>query len=158
MGRVLYPDGQWDRLENIWLSYYPPSAEERQKDNFLMHLEATLPGLATLIAHHRPRLLGGLSLKDALETDRRQPAQLRAIFKEWRPTPQKIFQASPTIVFAVIGQARAENLITPEEEGRIFNTMLRYWALRDTLDPAVICAKPGLMPLGAQPLFPAATN
>jgi hypothetical protein len=72
--------------------------------------------------------------------------------------PAKIFQASPTMVFAVIGQARAENLITPEEEGQVFHRMLRYWALRDTLDPAVICAKPSAMPLGAPSLFIAATN
>lgn len=158
MGRALYPDPQWDRLESIWLSYYRPSEEHRKKDSFLMLLEATMPGLATLLAHHRPKILGGISLQDALETERRQPARLRAAFKEWRLAPQKIFQASPTMVFAVIGQARAENLITPEEEGRVFNTMLRYWALRDTLDPAVICAKPALRALGAPSLFSAATN
>lgn len=158
MGRVLYPDGQWDRLEKIWLSYYPPSTEDQRKDSFIALLEATMPGLATLIAHHRPRPLGGLSLKDALETDRRRPALLRAAFKQWRMEPAKIFQASPTMVFAVIGQARAENLITPEEEGQVFHRMLRYWALRDTLDPAVICAKPSAMPLGAPSLFIGATN
>jgi hypothetical protein len=58
------------------------------------------------------------------------------------------------MVFAVVGQARAENLITPEEEGRIFATMLKYWALRDTLDPAVNCAKPELLRQAHRHYFP----
>jgi hypothetical protein len=158
MGRALYPHPQWDQLESIWLSYYPPSDEDREKLGILSLLEATMPGLATLIAHHRPKSLGGVSLKDALETDKRQPARLRADFEAWRPEPERIFQASPTMVFAVIGQARAENRITPEEEGRIFTKMLRYWALRDTLDPAVICARPALLRSGESSPFSLAGN
>ena len=158
MGRALYPNPQWDRLESIWLSYYPLADEDREKVSFLRLLEATMPGLATLIAHHRPKSLRGVSLKDALETEGRQPSRLRAIFESWRTTPQRIFQAPPTIVFAVVGQARAENMITPEEEGRVFETMLRYWALRDTLDPAVNCAKPALLRSGAPSSFSFATN
>ena len=117
-----------------------------------------MPGLATLIAHHRPKSLGGVSLKDALEVDERQPTRLRAAFESWRITPEEIFQATPTMVFAVVGQARAEELISPEEEGRIFATMLKYWALRDTLDPAVNCAKPAILRSGAPSLFSFATN
>lgn len=158
MGRALYPHPQWDRLESIWLSYYPPSDEDREKRGILRLLEATMPGLATLIAHHRPKSLGGVSLKDALETNERQPARLRAAFEAWRPEPERVFQASPTMVFAVVGQARAENLITPEEEGRIFTRMLRYWALRDTLDPAVICARPALIRSGESSPFSLAGN
>ena len=158
MGRTLYPHPQWDRFESIWLSYYPPGDLDREKRSFLKLLEGTMPGLATLIAHHRPKSLGGASLKDALEIDERQPARLRAAFESWRATPEQIFQAKPTMVFAVVGQARAEDLISPEEEGRIFTTMLKYWALRDTLDPAVNCAKPAILRAGAPSLFSFATN
>jgi len=158
MGRALYPHPQWDRLESIWLSYYPPIDVDREKRSFLTLLEGTMPGLATLIAHHRPKSLGGVSLKDALEVDERQPARLRAAFESWRAAPERIFQAAPTMVFAVVGQARAEDLISPEEEGRIFATMLKYWALRDTLDPAVNCAKPAILRAGAPSLFSFATN
>jgi hypothetical protein len=153
MGRALFPHQQWDRLENIWLSYYPPNDLKSGKRNFLALLVNTMPGLATLIAHHRPKSLGGASLKEALQTDERQPARLSERFQSWRTAPKEMYQASPTMVFAVIGQARAEGSISPEVEGRIFAEMLNYWALRDTLDTAVNCAKPALIPSTAPSLL-----
>jgi len=153
IGRVLFPHPQWDRIENIWLSYYPPKDLESSKRKVLELLVKTMPGLATLIAHHRPKSLRGASLQEALQTEERQPARLRALFQSWRMSRSKMYEASPTTVFAVIGQARAEGAITPEVEGRIFAEMLKYWALRDTLDTAVYCAKPALVPSTAPSLL-----
>jgi hypothetical protein len=154
MGRVLYPHPQWDRLESIWLAYYPPDGLDAETKKLLALLESTMPGLATLIAHHRPRSLNGRSLKEVLQTDERQPARLEALFKGWSALPSRMVQASPTLVFAVIGQARARRFITPEAEGRILSRMLNYWALRDTLDTAVNCAKPaGLRPAASSLSF-----
>lgn len=145
MGRALFPHPQWDRLENIWLSYYPPHDLDSKNRALLGLLERTMPALATLIAHHRPKALRGASLKEALQTDQRQPARLGALFRAWSKRPALMYEASPTLVFAVIGQARAVGSISPEAEGQIFSRMLNYWALRDTLDPAVNCAKPALI-------------
>lgn len=153
MGRALFPHPQWDRLENIWLSYYPLKDLESSKRKILELLVKTMPGLATLIAHHRPKSLRGASLQEALQTEERQPARLRALFQSWRRSRPEMYKASPTTVFAVIGQARAEGAITPETEGRIFAEMLQYWALRDTLDTAVYCAKPALVPSTAPSLL-----
>jgi hypothetical protein len=46
----------------------------------------------------------------------------------------------PTLVFAAIGQARADGRITPEQESRTLAYLLTYWALRSTLDIAEVCA------------------
>jgi tellurite resistance protein len=46
----------------------------------------------------------------------------------------------PTLVFAAVGQARADGVITPEEESRALAYLLNYWALRSTLDIAEVCA------------------
>ena len=153
IGRELFPHPQWDRLDKIWMSYYPVAGLDRAKRETIALLEKTMPGLAALIAHHRPKSLNGASLKEALETDQRQPARLSALLRSWHESPSRMYQASPTMVFAVIGQARAEGSITPETEGRIFANMLNYWALRDTLDTPVYCAKPKLIPSTAPSLF-----
>lgn len=142
MGRELFPHPQWDLLESIWLSYYPPTDLDPGKRAIITSLEKTMPALATLIAQHRPRSLKGASLREVLQTEERQPSQLRKLFQSWRKFPALMHEASPTTVFAVIGQARSEALISPETEGRVFARMLRHWALRDTLDIAVNCAKP----------------
>lgn len=153
MGRALFPHRQWDRMENIWLSYYPPTDLDGEKRALVAVLERTMPALATLIAQHRPKTLRGASLKEALQTDERQPARLGELFRAWSATPARMYEASPTIVFAVIGQARAEGSISPEVEGQIFSRMLNYWALRDTLDTAVYCAKPALIRSAAPSLL-----
>jgi hypothetical protein len=139
VGRALFPHPQWDALESIWLSYYPPHDLDRGRRDFLALLEKTMPGLAAIIAHHRPKRLGGASLKEALQTDERQPARLAELFQSWRASPPQMYRASPTLVFAVIGQARADGLMSPEEESRMLSRMLSYWALRDTLDDRVKC-------------------
>jgi hypothetical protein len=157
MGRELFPHPQWDRLENIWLSYYPSSDLDGEKLRTITLLQRTMPGLASLIAHHRPKSLNGASLKEALQTDERQPDRLSSFFESWRAAPSGMYEAAPTLVFAVIGQARADGAISPEAEGRIFSRMLNYWALRDTLDTAVNCAKPTLI-RSAAPSFLFDTN
>src|SRR6266508_760636 len=157
MGRELFPHPQWDRLENIWLSYYPPEGLDHQKRGFLAALEKTMPGLAAIIANHRPKALSGASLQEALQTGDRQPARLAALFHSWRASPWKMNRAAPTLVFAVIGQARAEGLISPETESQSLSRMLNYWAVRDTLNHRANCAKPARIE-SAAPSFSFAKN
>jgi hypothetical protein len=157
MGRELFPHPQWDRLENIWLSYYPTEGLDHQKRGFLASLEKTMPGLAAIIANHRPKALGGASLQEAMQTDDRQPARLAALFQSWRAAPWEMHRAAPTLVFAVIGQARAEGLISPETESQSLSRMLNYWAVRDTLNHRANCAKPARIE-SAAPSFSFAKN
>jgi hypothetical protein len=157
MGRTLFPHPQWDRLENAWLSYYPPEELDRNKRAFLALLEKTMPGLAAILVHHRPKALGGASLQEALRTGERRPARLSALFQSWRASPSEMYRAAPTLVFAVIGQARFEGLISPERESRFLSRMLNYWAVRDTLDYSVNCAKPARIE-SAAPSFSFAIN
>lgn len=142
LGRALYPHPQWDQLEQVWLAYYPPEQVDHQKRRTLDLLAATMPGLAALLAHHRPKALRGASLREVLRTDERQPAKLLALFQAWLAAPQERFQAAPTMVFAVVGQALASGLISPEAVSRVLTRMLNHWALRDALDHEVNCAKP----------------
>jgi hypothetical protein len=157
MGRELFPDPQWDRIENIWLSYYPTDGLDHQKRGFLALLEKTMPGLAAIIANHRPKALGGASLQEALQTGDRRPARLAALFQSWRASPWEMYRAAPTLVFAVIGQARAEGQISPEIESQFLSRMLNYWAVRDTLDHRTNCAKPARIK-SAAPSFSFAKN
>lgn len=141
IGRALYPHKQWDKLEKLWESFYPAGGIEREKRETLALLEKTMPGLAALIANHRPKSLRGISLAEAMRTDERQPAMLAAYFQKWRVSPVRMKRAPPSIVFAVIGQARADGVITPEVESGTLNIMLRHWALQSALDSSALCAE-----------------
>ena len=45
-----------------------------------------------------------------------------------------------SLSFAIIGQARADDRMPPEEENEIVGDLLTYWAMRSALDTSILCA------------------
>ena len=140
MGQALYPHPQWERLARLWEAYYPSIGLDLQRRDTFAKLQATLPGFVALLVHHRPRTLRGRSLVEALEVQNRQPAKLGTLYRAWSREPFRMYRAPPTLVFAVIGQARADGRMSPEQESVILAKLLTHWALRSTLDVSAACS------------------
>lgn len=140
IGQVLYPHPQWARLASLWASFYPTRGLDAPRMQLLNRLRATLPALVSLLVQQRPSSLRGHRLVDVLDTDARQPEQLTRLFDRWRHTPMAMYRAAPSLVFAVIGQARADGRATPDEESRLLGRLLTHWALSSTLQSAAHCA------------------
>lgn len=140
MGRRLYPHPQWARIERLWESYYPLAGLGAADQALLRQLDASLPALAALLAGHRPAALRGHTLQEALAAPARQPARLESLFRRWNAAPWLMYRAPPTLVFAVIGQARANGRLSPEHESVLLGRLLTHWALRSTLETSAQCA------------------
>ncbi|HSW11465.1 MAG TPA: hypothetical protein VLI06_01425 [Solimonas sp.] len=140
MGQALYPHAQWERLARLWSAYYPLDGLDAPRRALFSELLAAIPGFVSLLVNHRPRALRGRSLKEALDVAQRQPARLGALFSAWRRAPADMYRAPPTLVFAVLGQARANGQVSPEEESHLFAKLLTHWALRSALGGATACA------------------
>jgi hypothetical protein len=93
-----------------------------------------------LLINHRPRALRGRSLLEVMDTDQRQPARLAALYRQWGSNPPDMYRAPPVLVFAVIGQARADGGISPADESALLSKLLTYWALRATVNMSELCA------------------
>ena len=143
VGQALYPHPQWARLAKIWESLYPAEGLDPFRGRLLAEIEVSLPGLVALLVNHRPRKLNGRSLIEVLRTTERQPARLTELFRIWSRDPAQMYRAAPTLVFAVIGQARWDEHLSPEEESTLLAKLLTHWALRSTLDMAFACATTG---------------
>lgn len=139
IGRILFPDPQWDRLEREWLSFYPTDDLPDNYRALLAQLVGSMPGLSSLLINHRPETLGGYSIGEALVRDEVAPSRLGFRFTEWQQDSSSMLRASPCELFAVLGQARYHGLITPEDENQILRRALSNWALR-----AVLNAEPHL--------------
>ncbi len=139
-GKALYPDAQWDALSQIWESFYPLEGLEPQHRKLFSLLEGTMPAFVNLVMSHRPAKLRGKSLREVLEVDARQPERLRELFRGWKQSSRDKYSASPTLAFAVIGQARADGEISPEQESAVVARLLTQWALRSSLDASAVCA------------------
>ena len=58
----------------------------------------------------------------------------------WSQAPAGMYRARPTLVFAVLGQARADGRLSPEDESVLIGKLLTFWALKTTLDTSYECA------------------
>jgi hypothetical protein len=140
IGQALYPHPQWQRLAQLWASYYPLAGLHQAQRQLLTMLQVSIPGFVALLVHHRPPALHGRSLLEALDVRQRQPARLAGLYQAWGDAPWQMYRALPCLVFAVLGQARADGKLSPEMESILLTKLLTYWALRVTLDTAAICA------------------
>jgi len=142
MGNALYPHPQWGSLAAMWESFYPTRELDEERQQLIALLEEGIPSFVTLLANHRPPSLRGRSLSEVMAKADRQPARLGAMYQAWRASPARLRDAAPSLAFAVIGQARADGLISPEAEGNTIANLLTHWALRSTLDTTALCAVP----------------
>lgn len=140
IGDALYPHPQWQRLSATWESFYPADGAAAEIQALLQELQATMPAFAAALINHRPPALRGRSLAEVMDTGARQPARLAALFQSWQARPSEMYRAKPTLVFAVMGQARSDGKLGPEDESLLLCKLLTFWALRATLDMSEICA------------------
>lgn len=140
IGQALYPHPQWQRLAQLWEAYYPLDGLDAAQQQNYRALQATLPGFVALLINHRPESLRGRSLAEALQVRNRQPRYLQALLSAWQQDPAKMYRESPVLVFAVIGQARADGRMTPEQESVILGKLLTHWALHSTLAVSAACS------------------
>ena len=140
IGDSLYPHPQWKRIADLWESYYPLADLDGERKKLLAQLQQTLAEFVTIMIDHRPQALRGRSLREAMKVEERTPARLAALFSAWNEAPPKMYRASPSLVFAVLGQAKADGGLSPEDESDLLAKLLTFWAMRSTLDASAYCA------------------
>jgi hypothetical protein len=146
MGNALYPHPQWTRLAAIWDAFYPLVGLDERQQQVLTTLEANLPAFVDRLVNHRPAALHGKALGEVIATADRHPSQLRAQLQEYRLSPTYRQQASPTLLFAIIGQAQADGAMNPQRESRLLTSLLTQWALQRTLRATDLCLLPRTLP------------
>jgi hypothetical protein len=140
IGQALYPQPHWEQLTRLWEAYYPLAGLDPEQQRLFTMLERTMPGLVAVLVNHRPPVLRGRSVAEALDLGQRHPTRLRALLDRWRVEPQHMYHARPTLVFAAIGQGRVEGRISPEEESAVLAKLLTHWAVESTLQASAGCA------------------
>ena len=150
-GDALYPNTQWRQLAAVWESFYPPRGLRPEQAEAIAGLERTMPEFVRTVIGHRPSSLRGQALGEVVQMPGRTPGRLLAHYRRWAAHPGHLRAASPTLAFAVLGQARASGLVTPEKENRLLGNLITYWALRSTLDVNAAMAQ---LPVSGEPAAP----
>ncbi|MGY3090367.1 hypothetical protein ACVWYF_003422 [Hymenobacter sp. UYAg731] len=141
LGAALFPHPQWAALGQQWEDLYPTDELGTDKKDLIHRLEAVLPAFAGLVLGHRPASLKGLRVADIFPVAERQPDQLRAHYDAWQAQPRLREHSAPSLVFAVVGQAKADGRISTNDEVRVLSGMLARWALNRARN---YCAVPAL--------------
>ncbi|MGH3365856.1 MAG: hypothetical protein ACRDOY_01480 [Nocardioidaceae bacterium] len=134
VGDTLYPHPQWRALADAWRAYYPMRDLPVERRQDIERLEKSLPAMADLMASHQSAALRGHQLADLMPVAERRPEQLLALHKAWGDDIGVLARQSPTLVFAVFGQARAMGEIDSAHESRVLSDVLTAWAVRSSLD------------------------
>ena len=135
IGRVLFPDPQWKRVDALWEQLYPLSSLSASKQQLFRMIEASMRDFIPLLINHRPDSLRGDAIRDIFPIETRKPMRLRTIYQSIKTKPKELRKFPPTMVFAVIGQARADGKISPEKEADWLSEMLNFWAVKSSLMP-----------------------
>ena len=136
IGDRLYPDRQWHQLAATWRQMYPLAGVRPEVVRIMTELEGTLPDLITVLVNHRPSGLRGRSLGEVLRNPHLQRAALLRRFESWGADPGAMAAAPPTLVFAVLGQARASGRLSPVRESRLLRRLIITWAVTSALETA----------------------
>lgn len=140
IGDKLYPHPQWRKVAELWGSYYPLAELDNERRRLITLLEGSIPEFVSVLVDHRPKSLRGHSLGGAMGTEERSPARLTALFGTWNKAPAQMYRAPPSLTFAVLGQAKADGGLSPEDESDLLAKLLTHWAMRSTLDSSAYCA------------------
>jgi len=154
-GDALYPDPQWRQLAAVWNSLYPIGRLSADRVRVIRALLATMPTFVGLVLGHRLAALRGRSLGEVIRAEDRSPDRLLRRYATWTKDRTAIRRTRPALAFAVVGQARARGLLTPESEDRLLGRLISYWALDSTLQAN---ARLAALPVGPRhrPTIPAA--
>jgi hypothetical protein len=137
IGHALYPHQQWATIAGLWRSFYPLDGLKPETRSLFEKIIATAPGFVALLVNHRPKSLRGKSIAEVMTTHERTPDRLAAYYETWKRAPQGMREASPTLVFAVLGQAKMDGTLSLAQENRMLAYLLTYWALQSTLQEPV---------------------
>jgi hypothetical protein len=127
-GKKLFPHEQWDRLWGLWKIFYPRTGIRQDILQVIEAIEREMHPFIELVLHHRSKELKGKRLLDLFPLEERQPARLRQYYRSWQDNNLNIYALSPTLVFAIMGQAKSDLVITAADENDILTRVLRYWA------------------------------
>ncbi|MCX7727388.1 MAG: hypothetical protein N2053_11145, partial [Chitinispirillaceae bacterium] len=130
IGKVLYPYHPWERLYTLWENFYPLSGVGDEIKEIINTIESNLSEFVEVLVNHCPKKLKGASLKKVRGLNRAAtPEELRQNYKDLKKNISLLKAVAPCFAFTLIGIAKVEGLLKPEEEGEIINRLLKEWAI-----------------------------
>ena len=146
IGDALYPHPQWAAVADTWQALLsrstacrPSAAGSRRGGR-----GRPSPDGGRMASHRPPALRGRRARPTSCRWPNGVPSGCSACTRVGPGDLGVLARQPPTLVFAVVGQARAAGRITPTQESRLLSDVLSAWAVRSSLD--VLEPRPSALP------------
>lgn len=127
-GKKLFPDKQWDRLWNMWEDFYPLQGLKKEIVSDLQEIKKHTAAFVEIVLKHSTKEMKGKRLIDLFPVQNRQPFQLKKYYQSWKQKKINLNDMPPTLVFAIMGQAKADILVDAGTESAVLTRQLKRWA------------------------------
>jgi hypothetical protein len=127
-GKRLYPHSQWDKLWEMWKEFYPKNGLRNNIAEDLDKIEKDIPAFVDLVLNHSTKQMKGKKLFELFPLSERSPENLKKLFQLWKAKKTSLAAMPPTLVFAVLGQAKSDLAMGAAEESKVLSRQLRQWA------------------------------
>ena len=127
-GKKMFPCDQWDKLWDLWETFYPKRGLTKETLLALEEVERKINDFTGIVLNHSTREMKGKKLIDLFQINKITPAQLRQKYQLWKSKKISLNTMQPTLLFAMLGQAKFELVIDATEENQLLTKHLRRWA------------------------------
>lgn len=127
VGKKLFPHAQWDVLWNMWKVFYPKQGLNKETLKVLEDIENHTDDFVDVVLNHSTKEMKGRRFYELFPLDR-TPSNLKQRYSEWKIKKTSLSRMPPTLVFAVLGQAKFDLAIDAAEECRVLTDQLKAWA------------------------------
>jgi hypothetical protein len=127
-GKRLYPYSGWDRLWEMWKKFYPKEGLDKESLEILAAIEKEIDPFIEHVINHSTKEMKGKKLYELFPLAERQPGNLKELFQLWKAKKINLHLMKPTLVFALMGQAKFNLAIDADKESKVLTRQLRQWA------------------------------
>lgn len=129
-GKRLYPHSQWDKLWEMWKEFYPKEGLRNHVAEDINKIERETPAFVDLVLNHSTKEMKGKKLFELFPLSERRPENLKKIYQLWKTKKISFHGMLPTLVFAMLGQAKADLAIDAGVESAVLTRQLKRWAFK----------------------------
>jgi hypothetical protein len=127
-GNRLFPDRGWDRLWEMWKKFYPKEGLDKESLEIMDAIEIEINPFIEHVINHSTKEMKGKKLFELFPLAERQPGNLKHLFQLWKAKKINLHVMKPTLVFALLGQAKFNLAIDAHNESKVLMRQLRQWA------------------------------
>jgi len=127
-GRKIYPHLQWESLWQMWKGFYPLEGLKNETVTILTDMEKEMAAFVELVLRHSTKEMKGQQLITLFPLRERSPGSLKHLFQLWKTRKASLNDMPPTLVFALLGQAKFDLVMGAAEENYVLTKQLEHWA------------------------------